>query len=467
MGLRFDPIGGGQFKQAVKQIIEAEREPIKRLEARKTKEEARLKLFQEFKTKFATLNKTLEDFSSFKKFRDLKADLGDATGLMSVTIDKDTAEPGTYTMQIDQLAERTSVISNGFKDPDLAELGIGFVVANKRNGETAEIFIDTDNASIRGISRLINQRSDLPFHASVIKDAADFEKPWRLLLTSKKDGTEAVGEFPDFYFLDGAEELYVHDDHDFQNALIMLDGFELEAEGNDIKDFLQGVNVHLKQARPDQTFTLKIEEDYQKISGKMKMLIENVNGVLEFIYKQNAIDEQSDTSSTFAGDTSLQTVEYRLRNILHEGFAAGDPESEGFKFYFLHQLGVEFEKSGKLKFNEEKFTKNLENEFDMLAEAITGPYGFAHQLKTIVDGYSQFGTGMLSLREQGLRNRVKRIDDDIARKEMQVERKAKSVTEQFARLQASLSGMQRQQAALSATLPAANAGNPIAAMLGG
>ena len=51
MGLRFDPIGGGQFKQAVKAIMEAEAQPLKTLEARKGKEESKMKLFQDFKTK--------------------------------------------------------------------------------------------------------------------------------------------------------------------------------------------------------------------------------------------------------------------------------------------------------------------------------------------------------------------------------------------------------------------------------
>ena len=123
MGLRFDPIGGGQFKAAIKSIVEAESAPIKQIEARKGREDAKLKLFQEFKGKFANVDKALAELSSFQKFRELKVDLGDGASQVSVTIDKDKAQPGTYQIEVDQLAARTSVISNGFEDAEDASMG--------------------------------------------------------------------------------------------------------------------------------------------------------------------------------------------------------------------------------------------------------------------------------------------------------------------------------------------------------
>ncbi len=115
MGLKFDPVGGGQFKQVVAQIIEAEKQPLKQLEARKKIEDSKMKLFQEFKSKFTGFEKTLNEFSNFRKFRELKVDLGDGTDILSVTVDKERAEPGTYSLTVDSLATRTSAISNGFE----------------------------------------------------------------------------------------------------------------------------------------------------------------------------------------------------------------------------------------------------------------------------------------------------------------------------------------------------------------
>ena len=69
MGLRFDPVGGGQFKQAIKQIMEAESQPLKQLEARKAREETRLKLFQEFKGKFSGVDKALAELTDIRDDR--------------------------------------------------------------------------------------------------------------------------------------------------------------------------------------------------------------------------------------------------------------------------------------------------------------------------------------------------------------------------------------------------------------
>lgn len=467
MGLRFDPVGGGQFKAAVQQMVEAERQPIKGLEARKSKEEARLKLFQEFKGKFAGIDKALGELSNFTKFREYKVDLGDGTNFVGVTVDKERAQPGTYTVEVTQLASRSSIMSNSFSNPDESILGIGYVVVDLPDGSTSEIFVDEKDASLRGVAALINKDQKSPLRASVVKDSADPDKPWRLILSSKNDGADDGLTFPDFYFLDSKENIYVDDQNDSQNALLKVDGFEIQAGSNDIPDFLQGVNLHLKQARPDQPFTISITEDKQKMAGKVKDLVTQVNSILEFINKQNQVDDKSDTRTTFAGDSGLQTIEYRLRNLLHEGFPGTDVNDENFRRIHMNQLGIEFGKNGLLNFNEERFTKNIETDFDGVGEAITGPYGFASQLKEVISSYTSPGQGFLNVREQALRTRIKKIDDDISNKERRVEQRQKALVEQFSRLQSSLANLQRQSQYLQATLPTGGGNNLVSQLLGG
>lgn len=465
MGLRFDPVGGGQFKQEVKNIIEAESQPIKQLEARKAREEARLKLFQEFKGKFTGIDKAINEISSFNKFRELKVDLGDGASLASVTVDKEKAHPGVYKIEVEELAARTSVISNGFENPEEPILGLGFIVMNLANGDTAEVFVDEKNSSLRGVAALINSEPNSPIRASVIKDSTDVDYPWKLILTAKKDGAGNAIEFPEFYFLDGSKDFYIDADQQAKNALVTVDGFPVELESNDMNDFMPGVNLHLKQAKPGQPFTLTITEDFQKMGGKVKGLVDQLNGILDFILKQNTIDQSSDTRTTFAGDTGLQTIEYRLRNLLHEGFIVGTEDNPSV--IHLNEIGVEFDKTGHLTFKEEKFNKSLENNFDRISEAISGEWGLAYQLKEVVKGYTQVGTGMLSMREQSLRKRITDIDKQIDQKTKVLERRQQALVDQFSRLQASLGAMQRQQQYLSATLGGGGGGNLVSQLLGG
>lgn len=461
-------MGGGQFKQVVKTIIEAERQPVKQMEARKGREEARLKLFQDFKTKFAGLNKSLVEVSSFSKFRELKADLGDGDKVVSVTLDKEVAQPGAYEIQVDQLAARSSMISNGFENPSDPVLGIGFIVLELSDGSTAELFVDEHDASLSGIASLINKEKSSPVQAAVIKDASQPDAPHKLIITAKKDGTENNITFPEFYFLDGVSDLYVDADREAKNAIIKMDGFPIEVASNQLKDFLPGINMQLRAAKPDQPFTLMITEDHAKISGKIKDVVEQVNGVLEFINKQNMVDQSTDTRTTFAGDTGMQTIEYRIRNLLHEGFPVGDPEAENFRLIFMNEIGVEFAKNGSVTFKEEKFTKSLEGDFDGIAQALSGDMGFFYQLKTVIDGYTKSSSGFLALREQGMKTRIKDIDKQIENKERILERRAQNLTDQFSRLQASLGQLQQQQAQLSAMGGGGGGGgNMVAQLMGG
>ncbi|HUP58758.1 MAG TPA: flagellar filament capping protein FliD, partial [Bdellovibrionota bacterium] len=468
LGLRFDPIGGGQFKAAVKAIVEAESQPLKQLEVRKSREEAKLKLFQDFKAKFGGIDKCLQEVSNFRKFRELKVDLGDGSEVATVTVDKERAEPGVYTIQVDQMAARTSVISNAFEDPDAPILGTGFIVMNLPDGGSKEIYVDPSDGSLRKLASTINSDPDSPVRASVIKDAIDSEEPWKLILTAKKEGAINDLQFPDFYFLDGDKDFYIDDSNEAQNAQIMLDGFPIDLESNEVPDFLPGVTMRLKQARPDKPFTLTITEDKQKIAGKVKDLVDKLNGVLGFINQQNQLDEKSDTKNTFGGDTSLQTIEYRLRNLMHEAFPYGNEEKGTFGIVTLGQIGIEFDKGGTLQFKEDKFVKAMEKNYDQVAEAISGSMGFAFQMGTVLAGYTTPQVGTLALREQGFRTRIRDIDKQIENKQRMLDRRQQNLTEQFSRLQSSLSNMQQQQQYLAASMPGAGGGgNLVQQLLGG
>lgn len=466
LGLRFDPMGGGQFKKAVETIIEAESQPIRQLEARKSIDETKLKLFQEFKSKFAGFENALGEISSFRKFREFKVDLGDGKDQIAVTVDKDKASPGTYQLEVKELAARTSVITNGHADPDEKSLGIGFLVMDLPDGESLELFVGEDQASLRGIARLVNSEAKSPVRAAVIRDESNDDAPWKLIFSAKKEGAAESVSFPQLYFLDGQSDLYVDDDRSAQNATLVVDGFEIEAKANQIEDFLPGVNLQLKQAKEGVPFTIQITEDYEKVAGKMKNVVDQMNVVLKFINDQNKIDESTDTRTTFAGDTSLQGIEYRLRNLMHEGFRTVNPRTGEERYIFMNELGIEFDKTGSITFKEEKFTKYIQSDFDGIADAISGEFGFSAQLREVIGQYTRPGTGLLASREQGLRGRISNIDRQIEQKTRILERRQQALTEQFSRLQGALSNMQNQQAYLSSTL-GGGGGNPISQLLGG
>ena len=467
MGLRMDPMGGGQFSSAIKSIMEAERQPLKQLETRKGREEAKLKLFGEFKSKFANFDTLLSNFTNPRKFREVKAEMGSGDKLASVSVDKDKAVPGSYQLEVLQLAGRSSLVSNGFADPEKKVLGVGYLVMRDASGHKDEVYIGGDGASLNGVANAINGKSDGTVQAAVLKDAADPDKPWKLVLSAKKEGLEGEVDFPDFYFLDGEENLKIGTKSEAQNGVLKVNGTEIETAGNKVPDFLPGVSLELKQAKEGETFTLNITEDYPKVTAKVKDLVTQLNGILEFINKQNSVDEKSDTKTSFAGDTSLQNVEYRIRNLMHEGFPIfhGNEENPA-RIMNMGEIGVEFDKKGSIQFNEQKFQKSLERDYDGVSQVISGEFGLGMQLREVMANYTRPGQGLLAMREQGMRSRIAKIDTDIEQKQRMLDRKQEALTAQFSRLQGTLANMQQQQSYVQSAM-GGGGGNMISQLMGG
>ena len=103
----------GLPKDIVQRLVDAEREPIRQLERRKKEEESRLKLVNDLSTKVNDITGSLKDLTRFRSFRELMATTG-RPELADITVDKQTAEPGTYQVEVLQLAGQSSMMSNGF-----------------------------------------------------------------------------------------------------------------------------------------------------------------------------------------------------------------------------------------------------------------------------------------------------------------------------------------------------------------
>ena len=449
LGLRVGAGGGGQFQEAIQKILEMEQKPIIALDARRKQIEAKQKNFGTFKKAFSDLQGTLYGLSSVKALREFKVDLGDGKNLMDVQIDKDRAQPGSYEIEIEQLARKSAIITNGFSDPEEKLLGMGYVTV-KGPESNFEIFIDENQGSLRDVTNIINSYSEAPVKATLIRDEYEPDRPWKMILSAKKDGEDDSLYFPEFYFLNGKEDLWIDSEQEAQNGWVFVDGFEIDTAGNKVPDFIQGVNIELKDSAPGKKFTLNITPDYEKVSGKIGELINKINGVLKFVKDQNTVDESTNTNTMFTGDTNIQTVEYRLRNLIHEGFTVGTEDNP--RRIFMHDVGIQFNREGLLEFDTNKLAAALQADFENIAEAVSGEFGFVDQLKEVISGYTRPVSGMLATKEQAFRSQINDIDNQIATKERLLTQRAEALTQQFARLQSNISSMQQQQQYMASTI---------------
>jgi flagellar hook-associated protein 2 len=450
LGISFGSINTGLPKDIVKQIMEAEKIPLKKMEGRKGKIEDKKKLVGELNTLMGNLKGKILENGNARSLKELKVDTNNE--LVGVTIDKNIAHPANYQFEVLSLAQKTSAMSVGVPDKDETYTGVGYVEYVKANGEEQKIYVGPDDASLNGIAKLINKDSKNGMHATVVNDGSDSDTPWRLLISLESTGDNNKAEFPYFYFVDGEYDLYLDKERPAQDAKIKVDGFEIEVPENRVKDIIPGVTIDLKKARPGEEFGLNIGDDKEAVTGKIGDFVDSINSVLGFIKNQNNLDKNTDTSRTLGGDILLQTIEGRIRGIVFNDVET----SSGYKR--VGDIGLAFQRDGTLKLDQDRFDKVLAEDYNVVSEVLTGFFkpdgtktnGFIDNLSEFVNSTIRFPNGMLINRSKGLDNKIEQIDRRIEQRQRNLNEKEKNLKNKFARLEGTISKIQSQGAGISA-----------------
>jgi flagellar hook-associated protein 2 len=455
LGIAFGSINSGLPKNIVEQIISAEKIPMKQMEARKAKIANKKALLGDLTKRVDDLRGSVYANKSNRSFREFSVNL--SSDGIGATVDKNTAVPGSYQIEILQLAQKSSAISNGVEDKDKTYVGVGYLQYDLPDGSSKEIYIDEDHATLSGISRLINGDAKNGMNANVVNSGDGTDEPWKIIITLDETGDGNKATFPNLYLVDGEIDIWFDGEREAQDAKIKLDGFELEIPGNSTTELIPGVTIDLKKAKVGEEISLEIKEDTTKMTDKISDLVDKMNNIIAFIKEQNAMDETTDTSQTLGGDITLQTLESRLRSTVFAGVKTE------FGAKRIGDLGLTFQRDGKLKLDPDKFQANMDNNLEMVGQVINGSYtveggkvnGFIDNLDRLITDATKRPGGILTSRKEGLSSQIKNIDRRIATKERQLARKEEHLKAKFARLEETISRIKNQGAGL------AGMGNPV------
>lgn len=450
MGISFGSINSGLPKDIVQQIVEAEKIPIQQMEQRKGKIEDKKALVGQLIGLVENMRGEILKNKGARSLREMKVNTGESQQI-AVSADKNVAEPGKYNLEVVQLAHKSSTISNGVEDKDKTYVGVGYITAVLPNGDTKEVYIDEKSATLSGIAKVINEDQDLGMKATVVNDGKGDDEPWKLMLSMEETGAGNKAEFPYMYLVDGEVDLFFDDQKDAQNAKIKLDGFEIETPNNKVTDLIPGVTIDLKKAKPGEEINIDITEDIEKVGVKITGLVDNINAVLKFIKEQNTMDAKSDTSRTLGGDLTLAQIEMKVRSAVFTPVMTGKGPAR------VGDLGIQFERSGLLKFDTAKLEAALQKDYKTVSQILTGVYsqvsgkspGFIDNLEDAAKMLLNTPNGTLQTRKSGLTSQVANIDRQIANRQRMIGQKEEILKAKFARLEETMSKIKGQGAGLA------------------
>ncbi len=444
-GVRVPGMGSG-LMSVVDQIMIAEREPLKQMDVKKQKIEGKLGLVNDLEGRLNKVKTELKSIVGGKKFQDYSLNVSDPD-VLAGTVESEKVIPGQWKIEVVRLAENSGALSNVIADKSKTRLGVGYLKFNTPDGEK-KVFINDSNNTLDGISRAINT-SELGMTATVVQDGSEGDDGYRLIISSEHYGNNQDVRFPTIYLLDGESDLNFDQERDSKNGLIKVNGFDVEVVNNKLNEVIPGVSLDIKSAKPGKEVNISVAENYEAIETKLKGFVDSMNGVLGFIQQQNTMDEKTDTSKTLGGDSSLRTVESRIKQLIMDPlYNVKGPIQR------LSQLGVEFNRSGTLDFKEDKFKKLIKTNAKDILQFMNGDGslqgGFIGKAKMTIDNSLGNNTGVLSNKKKGLQNQMSQIDRNIESKEKNLANKEEQLRRKFSKLEEQMSKLQAQGAQVGA-----------------
>jgi flagellar hook-associated protein 2 len=446
MGLKISGLASGMPSNLVEQVIEAERMPIKQTEAKKAKIEDKVKLVGDFETKINDITKNMSSMMGRRGFVDKKF-TSSFPEIINGTVDPENAEPGEWNLEVIQLASKPSVVSNGFPDKDSTSAGVGYIKFETSNG-TKEVYISEEESTLEKIAEKINM-SNLGTTATVVNDVNNKDRGYKIELSGSTTGEDNNIEFPLVYLLDGELDFQFDNKKEAKNARYKLDGHEFETAENTIKDLLPGVTVDLHQTKPGQEVKLKISENYDIISEKVKGFVDSYNAALAFIQSQNKLTPDKEGRprlGPLGGESFTRMSENKLKGIIQSR------QDTGSKFNRILDLGVEFNRNGTLNFNVDKFKKIVNTDPKDVIKFMRGnnvDVGFIPNLIRQVKQITDPNTGTIGARKTAYESRVRQMNDQIERKEKSLVRREEQLRKQFGKMEEAMSKIQNQGAAIN------------------
>ena len=420
-------LGSGlDINSIVEQLVTAERAPTaNRLTQRETKANEELSALGKFKSALAT-------------FKDALAKLTDSATFQgrAVTVEDDkvftatagsTSLPGTYSVEVMNLASAQRLRSIGFAD---ATTGIGTGnLAITVNGQTANIVIGSPANTLNDIRDAINDSPDNPGVRATIVNASDGA---HLIVSSTETGasnaiTIAVsggdGGLASFAYAAGAPANPMLELQAAADANVVIDGFPVTSASNDITDAIDGVTINLVAAKPGTMLDVSIEYDPEGAKTSVAGFVTAYNKLIDTVTELTRYNADTRDAAPLLGDATVRGIRDQLRREMSKTLGSGD-------FTSLAAIGVTTETTGKLAVDATKLGAAIDADFDAVSNLFSGTGGLATRLETIAEATLSTGS-TIATREDALKTTLKTITDQRETLDERIERVRARLLDQF------------------------------------
>jgi len=455
-------IGSGMdLNGLLDQLKSSERQQLAPITQQKSSYQAKISAYGKLESaleKFQTAAATLNDAKTFQPVSTKMT--GDGPEVSADT----TAVPGTYTIDVNNLAQAHSLVSNGngFTDTTSNQASVATTITIDQpgvSGSSFDVSIDPASSSLGDIRDAINA-ADGGVTASVINDGTSN----RLVLTAKDTGAGSAmtvtvsGDAT----LDSALSFNATDSDPngmtetvaAQDASLTVNNIDITSASNEVEGAIQGVTLNLTQESADATTasTLSVTRDEGAIADSVQSFVDAYNSVQKTVGSLSSFNSENGDAGILLGDGTLRSVETQLRRTLSDGVSGGG-------YSMLSDVGVELQLDGTLKVDSDKLNGAISNDLQGVQRFFAGTDSADGLADTLDSSISRMldDKGVLNSATSGLKKSIDGLNEQYSRTEDRINSTIARYRKQFSQMDSLVSQMNSTMSYLSQQFSAMNA----------
>lgn len=374
----------------VSSLMSVEKQPLTLITNQKTAYEAKLTAYGTLKSALSTFQTSVTALSSASKFNAQSAT--SATPSIYTATANGSATIGNYAITVDQLAKSqkialdgvanttdvigtgTLTIAFGSYKPEVVSPATPASFTANPDKASFNVVINSSNNTLAGVRDAINAANG-GVTATIVNDGAAN----RLVITSKETGevnslkitvADSDGDNTDNTGLSrlaydplatagsgkNMSQLQAP-----LNALLNIDGIDVVKASNTVTDAIEGITLNLLGTSNDEPVNLAVASDQAKIKESVTAFVDAYNKVMDTLKTLTKYDETGKASGKLLGDATARNVTAQLKSVISKTVDTGGTITS------LTDIGVGFQRDGKLALDSTKLTDAVTNHFDDIA----------------------------------------------------------------------------------------------------
>lgn len=459
-GISFGGLASGlDTKAIISALVAIERRPISALETKKSSLGKQKSLYGDLRgllDKLETAAKALKTTNDFLKMKAVSSDENVVTVEAS-----NTAEPGTYSLRVVELAQAQVNATTGSASPTASLGGPASFFINSGGNQN---LISVANPTLNSIADAINQADD-DNDTGVRAEVVDTGNPangganrYQLVVRSTTPGVEngftIVNDDGSAAFQAVITQVAGNNLSEAQDAELLINGTPGGGGGitvyrptNQVSDLWPGITLDLNSVpTPNKDITITVSTDAEATSKKVQEFVDAYNKVVDFFTEQNALTAEGKAKGPLFGDSTLRSMRSSLRGIV--GASVGDTGNTAYQL--LAQAGITSDTAGKLTFNSTKFAESLADDEEAVTRLFAGgTNGIANKLLGQIDSYTDSVEGLIKTRSEAFDRQVKDTQTRIDQAERRVTLYQQQLETRYANLESLLTRLQGQGTSLN------------------